>query len=312
MTGTLLTALALGALLGTGLCLLALRLPAFARTRLVERIAPALADVSPEAREFVNRRRRTSVTALGALAEPVLLLMRRILGAVLGGGEEVGRRLRRAGSSTSVERFRTEQAAWSLLGAAGGVLLGLVALRSGQQGWLAVIVAPALGAMVGAGARDWLLTVQAGARMRRIASEYPTTLEFLSLSLAAGEGLYAALNRVSAVGRGELARELRGIVLRTSAGEPLASVLVSTSRELGFAPLERTCDHLMTAIERGAPLVEVLRAQAEDARVLAKRELLEQSGRREIGMMVPLVMIVLPITVLFSVFPSFFVLTTTF
>ena len=312
MTPTLALAIGLGALLGTGVWLLVSQLPAFARPRLSDRIAPALVDVSEGARDYVQRRRRTSVTALGTLLDPILGGVRRVLSGVLGGGDEVRQRLRRAGSASTVERFRTEQAGWALIGAVGGVLVGLLGMQSNQYAWGSLLVAPLLGLAIGAVARDWLLSRAATARIHRIASEYPTTLEFLSLSLAAGEGLHAAITRVSTIGKGELARELREVVLRVSAGESLSTVLVTVSRELGYPPLERTSDHLMTAIERGSPLVEVLRAQAEDARVLAKRELLEQSGRREIGMMVPLVMIVLPITVLFSVYPSFFVLTTTF
>jgi tight adherence protein C len=54
--------------------------------------------------------------------------------------------------------------------------------------------------------------------------------------------------------------------------------------------------------------VEVLRAQATDARESAKRSLLEQAGKKEIGMLVPLVFLILPVTVLFAVFPGIVVL----
>ena len=54
----------------------------------------------------------------------------------------------------------------------------------------------------------------------------------------------------------------------------------------------------------GAPLAEVLRAQAADVRDAAKRELMESAGRKEIGMMVPLVFGVLPLTVIFAAFPA--------
>jgi tight adherence protein C len=40
-----------------------------------------------------------------------------------------------------------------------------------------------------------------------------------------------------------------------------------------------------------------LRAQAQDAREGAKRELLETSGKKEVAMMVPLVFLILPITI---------------
>ena len=58
------------------------------------------------------------------------------------------------------------------------------------------------------------------------------------------------------------------------------------------------------AVERGTPLADVLRAQAVDVREAGKRALLEAGGRKEIAMMVPVVFLVLPVTVLFALFPG--------
>lgn len=312
VTAQLGLAVLLGLALGLGLWAIVSRLPRLAPLRLADRVAPYLVDVSDVAREQMHRRKLDPMPTLGLILAPVVDLTRRILAFVVSGGDDVARRLRRAGSTHTVERFRTEQAAWALAGLAIGIVLAAVALRASAANVLAAVVLPLMCAAAGAAVRDLLLRQAAATRMRRIASEYPTVLEFLSLSLAAGEGIFDALVRVSKLGRGELAAELGGIVLRVRAGEPLVSALQSTARELGHIPLERTFDHVVTAIERGAPLVDVLRAQARDARELAKRDLLEQSGRKEISMMVPLVLVVLPITVVFAVYPSYFVLTSTF
>ncbi len=48
----------------------------------------------------------------------------------------------------------------------------------------------------------------------------------------------------------------------------------------------------------------MLRAQARDVREAGRRALLEAGGRKEILMMVPVVFLVLPVTVVFAVFPS--------
>ena len=47
-----------------------------------------------------------------------------------------------------------------------------------------------------------------------------------------------------------------------------------------------------------------LRAQAQDVREMGRRELMEAAGRKEIQMMVPLVFGILPLTVIFAVFPG--------
>ena len=71
-----------------------------------------------------------------------------------------------------------------------------------------------------------------------------------------------------------------------------------------MAALSRFVDGLVVAIERGTPLADVLRAQAQDVRDNAKRELMETAGKKEIGMMAPVVFLILPLTVLFAMFPG--------
>ena len=62
------------------------------------------------------------------------------------------------------------------------------------------------------------------------------------------------------------------------------------------------------ALERGTPLTDVMRAQAADVREASRRALMEEGGKREIAQMVPVVFLVLPITVVFALFPGLFVL----
>ena len=61
---------------------------------------------------------------------------------------------------------------------------------------------------------------------------------------------------------------------------------------------------MAVAIERGTPLADVLRAQAQDARDNAKRELMETAGKKEIAMLAPVVFFILPLTVVFAIFPG--------
>ena len=62
---------------------------------------------------------------------------------------------------------------------------------------------------------------------------------------------------------------------------------------------------MIVAVERGTPLAEVLRAQAQDVREEGRRAVMEEGGKKEIAMMIPVVFLVLPITVLFALFPGF-------
>ena len=73
----------------------------------------------------------------------------------------------------------------------------------------------------------------------------------------------------------------------------------------GAPILARFVDGIVIAVERGTPFADVLRAQAQDVREAGRRLVMEAGGKKEIAMMVPVVFLVLPITVLFAVYPGF-------
>ena len=129
-------------------------------------------------------------------------------------------------------------------------------------------------------------------------------LEFLALCLSAGESLLDALRRVSAVGSGELTAEFGRVVVIVASGLPLAAALRELSRDVAVPALSRAVDQLTSALDRGTPRAGVLEAQAGDAREDAKRSLLEAAGRKEIAMLLPLVFVILPLSVLFAIFPG--------
>src|SRR5699024_7288301 len=72
--------------------------------------------------------------------------------------------------------------------------------------------------------------------------------------------------------------------------------------------LGRFGEGVSIAIERGTPLADVLRAQAQDARGEAKRELMETAGQREIMMLVSVVFFVLALVIVFAISPCLAVL----
>jgi tight adherence protein C len=308
VTAALGWALLLGATLGVGLWTLLGVVPRVSAPRLAERIAPHLTDVSAEARRTVARRSVEPLPLLGMLGAPLLDGARSILDRMLGGRDTIAWRLRAGGDQRTVERYRSEQLLALGLGAAVGAAAGMM-FRSGALVQLGLPLATAALALVG---RDWLLARRARRRLERMREELPTVLEFLMLALAAGEGLPDAVRRIARIGSGELASELAAVTAEVRTGVPFAVALSRLSRELRLPPLTRAIEHLVAASERGAPLIDVLRAQAEDARSEAKRELLESAGRREIVMLVPLVFLILPVTVIIAVFPGLLVLETGF
>ncbi len=137
-------------------------------------------------------------------------------------------------------------------------------------------------------------------------AELPTIIEMLAMSVGAGASLSAALERVSRVGHGVVAVEITRVLDDTRVGLPLVPSLQRLAARNELNEVTRFVDAVVVAIERGTPLANVLAAQAADARESARRALIEAGGRKEIGMMVPVVFLVLPLSVLFVLFPGFY------
>ena len=298
--------------LGVGLWSLISLTPRLSRPRLVDRVAPYILDVSSAARSFVGRKTVDPIPVLGSLAAPLLGFLTQLLGRVLGGAEAIERRLRQAGMTHTVYEFRFRQLVWALGAIAAAAIVVLVAPAARSLPVPLQLFVPLLAGLGGALGRDALLQRAAVRRLTRMSSELPTVLEFLTLSLSAGEGILDSIRRVSASSSGELSRELGAVVSEVHTGVPLASALASMARRLDLPEVTRFADQVTGALDRGSPLAEVLRAQAQDAREQAKRGLLETAGKKEVAMLVPVVFLILPMTVLFAIFPGLVVLQTGF
>ncbi|MFU8947154.1 type II secretion system F family protein [Mycetocola zhadangensis] len=297
-----------GATLGLGLWSIVAMLPRFGGPTLADRVAPYLVDVSEGARLYTEKRFTHPLPILGRLLNPALRRMSGVLASVLGGNAVVQHNLERAGVDADVQRFRLEQLLWCFAGCAlAGLGAGLGAVNRTLP-TVVIIALPIAGGVAGLVLRDATLTRRAAARASRITAELPTVLEFLSLSLSAGEGILDALRRMGNLGSGELSREFKGVVTAVHTGIPIATALTDVARRADIPALNRCVEQLVAALERGSPLAEVLRAQAQDARDDAKRALLEVAGKKEVAMLVPLVFLILPLSILFAIFPGIFVL----
>lgn len=298
---------ALGLLAGGGVLLAATGAPMARRPGLDERLAPYLRDTPRPSLLLRRTEALTPFPTLERLLRPVLGDAVRIVERWVGGIASVRRRLEQLGNTMTVEQFRAEQVIWGAFGLAAALGLALVQVFGGVgANPVAVLASAGVLTTVGVLGRDRWLTRQVARREQRMLEEFPTVAELLALAVTAGEGPVGALERVNRICSGELSRELGRALGEARSGASLVQALDGIARRTSLAPLSRFVDGVAIAVERGTPLAEVLRAQAVDVREAGKRLLLESAGKREIGMMVPVVFLVLPITLLFALFPGFY------
>ncbi len=290
---------ALGAAFAAGLVLLGAAWGRGRRPALYDRVAPYVRDVEPD----------VHVAPLGAgawsgLLAPALGWAGERLGRLLGGTSSVEQRLARLGRGQSVAHFRVEQVVWGAAGFGACAVLCLLWLAGSGAPSPALLVLCAVGAVLGVLLRDNVLSSQVARREQRMREELPTIADLLALSVAAGEGPTAGLERVVRVSHGELSRELSRVLADVRTGTPMTRALDQLAARTGLAALARFAEGLAVAVDRGTPLVDVLHAQAADVRESGRRELMEAGGRREVAMMLPVVFLILPVTVVFAFYPG--------
>jgi len=138
--------------------------------------------------------------------------------------------------------------------------------------------------------------------------EFPSIVELFSILVSAGLSPSAALLRISEVSSGVFASLLRDSVHEMRHGAPLSSALDMINEVVNSSSVRRFSDSIVIAMERGTPLNDVLYRQVEEVRQAQRNAMLERAGKAEIALMIPVVFLILPISVLFALWPSYFAL----
>ncbi len=181
------------------------------------------------------------------------------------------------------------------------VLLGAGLVRNAMASGLLLVVCGVSGWML----CDRRLGMLAKRRQNRAALELPGIAQSLALAVAAGSGVPHAMERVAHTASGAIADELRVAIDQMRSGATLDATLAAIPNRLPVPSVQRFTDALRIALERGTPLVDVLHAQATDARAESRRLMMERAGRREAAMLIPIVFLVLPAIVVIALYPGF-------
>lgn len=286
---------AIPVLAGLGLALVASGLPPLHLKRLTDRVAPYLngLDGRPSALlpGAADAGKRDRVQDALARLWPLDMTVTR-------------ERLLSAGREQSPEAFRVDQLCGAATGVCGGLAVGFMGLLGRATDPFSALAPAVLGAAIGWVAIDRRLSAEVARRREMIRQELPVALDLLTLSIMAGEAVPAAIARVGRMVGGEVGRGFAHVVASVRTGAPVADALRELPARLPEPGAARLIDALCTGMERGAPLAETLRAQADDLRQATRRDLLESGARREILMLLPVVFLIMPTIVAFTLFPG--------
>jgi tight adherence protein C len=126
----------------------------------------------------------------------------------------------------------------------------------------------------------------------------------LSVAFDSGLGVLAALDRVIRNARGSTAAKFKRLLNALDLGSNIWEELAELRQSSKDPAVGELVLKLQVALQFGSPLADQLSKLAKSNRAVVAQQLQEQAAKNENLMLLPLVFLILPITVLFAVFPS--------
>jgi tight adherence protein C len=142
------------------------------------------------------------------------------------------------------------------------------------------------------------------AKLERALFELPELIDLIAVSLRAGDGVYRGFATVIPRCDGEIARELSKALKAVEYGAAFSTEIKRVAGALPHPQVSEFVAKVCTSLERGTPLAQMLSEQGVSVREEIKARLLRQAGKNETRMLIPLVFLILPVTVLFAIYPS--------
>jgi tight adherence protein C len=145
-------------------------------------------------------------------------------------------------------------------------------------------------------------------RAEQSEAEFPAMVELIAVLIAAGEPPVLAMKRVGERSTGVLAGDFLNVIEVVQSGVGLTNSLELLATETSSDSVRRFADTLILALERGTSLSDVLSRQVQEVRNEYQTKLIEAAGKAEIALMVPVIFLILPISILFALWPSYLAL----
>ncbi|MFM8304293.1 MAG: type II secretion system F family protein [Actinomycetota bacterium] len=199
---------------------------------------------------------------------------------------------------------------WSVPRVLGAKLLAATGLL--LFGWIRVQADPTPmnvtlmlgGAMVGFLGPDALLNTRGDARSERIQTDLADVIDQLAVTVKAGLGLNAALERLGRSVKGEIGEEINRVNQDIRLGSSRREALEAMAARVDILELTMFVRALAQAGELGLPIATTLSVQAEDMRLRRRQRAEEKAMALPIKLMFPTVLCILPALLIVVIGPA--------
>jgi tight adherence protein C len=237
------------------------------------------------------------------VAFPLLERLGRMLGsaAPVKMQERMRTALEQAGDPISMNTLLALRGVLAL--AAPAVYLALTATAQRRLGAPQLLFAVVLGLIGGYLPKIWL-NHKVSARQRHIQRALPDALDLIVVSMEAGLALDGAIAKVVEKTKGPLKDELQRMLREIQLGKPRRDAFRQLGQRTNVAELIALVNSVVQADQMGVSMAQVMRTQADEARLKRRQRAEEKAHQAAVKMLVPLVLFILPSVMIVTVGPA--------
>jgi tight adherence protein C len=136
--------------------------------------------------------------------------------------------------------------------------------------------------------------------------ELVSILQMASIMISAGESPISSLKYIAGRSEGVIPEMIRREINKLEAGGSLVKTLDYLAITSNSKQVKRLGNSIQVAIDRGSPILQVIQNQVNSINKEMHTHLLRKSGKSEIALLIPVVFLILPVSILFAIWPSLY------
>jgi len=136
--------------------------------------------------------------------------------------------------------------------------------------------------------------------------ELVSILQMSAIMISAGESPVTSLKHIAERSEGIIPEMMRREFDNLESGGNLVKTFDYLAVTSSSKQVKRLGNSIQVAIDRGSPILQVIQNQVNSINKEIHIQLLRKSGKSEIALLIPVVFLILPVSILFAIWPSLY------
>ena len=209
--------------------------------------------------------------------------------------------IRQAGFKMAVQEYNLLKSSFMLFILAVGGFLALRLLQTSAMLGMLALMASAVAVVA---LPRFFISSRIKKRQKQIQLDMPNVMDLLSVSIEAGLGFDAALNRVVEKLDGPLTDELSQVYKEIKMGRARREALAALAKRNDVKELQMFVSAVIQSEQYGTPIKTVLKVQSKQLRESRRARAQEKGMKAPVKMMLPMVVFIFPVVFIIILGPT--------